>query len=292
MTEQTAFLALLLGSPKKWATLADQIEEQGSAIAVLSAMSSGQGKLFEQPASDASQLNEAEALIGSWQTEGMHFATLLDDDYPKQLLTIHQRPPFVMWRGTQDSVDAQGVAIVGTREASPAGKGRARALAAELADRGVTIVSGLAKGIDTSAHLGALEAGGRTVAVIGTGLRREYPAQNASLQRRIAIEGMVLSQFLPDAPPTKRSFPMRNAIMSGYAAATVVVEAGSKSGARIQARLALQHGRQVFLLSSLLDHDWARDYAKRPGATVVDTVDDVVDRLDNATFNSDELSWA
>ena len=177
MTEQTAFLALLLGSPKKWATLADQIEEQGSAIAVLSAMSSGQGKLFEQPASDASQLNEAEALIGSWQTEGMHFATLLDDDYPKQLLTIHQRPPFVMWRGTQDSVDAQGVAIVGTREASPAGKGRARALAAELADRGVTIVSGLAKGIDTSAHLGALEAGGRTVAVIGTGLRREYPGQ-------------------------------------------------------------------------------------------------------------------
>jgi DNA processing protein len=222
----------------------------------------------------------------------MHFATLLDDDYPFQLLTIHQRPPFVMWKGAQNPGDAQGVAIVGTRDASPAGVSRARGLAAELADRGVTVISGLAAGIDTAAHLGALDAGGRTVAVIGTGLRRNYPAANAELQGRIAEAGMVLSQFLPDSPPTKQSFPMRNAVMSGFAAATVVVEAAWKSGARMQARLALQHGRSVFLMRSLLEHDWARDYANRPGTTVVDTVDDVVDHLEATALQSDELSWA
>jgi DNA processing protein len=103
---------------------------------------------------------------------------------------------------------------------------------------------------------------------------------------------MLLSQFLPDAPPTKQSFPMRNAVMSGYSAATVVIEAAWKSGARMQARLALEHGRQVFLLRSLLEHDWAREYAKRPGASVIDTVDDVVGQLDSTALRGDELSWA
>lgn len=292
MTEQAAFLALLQGSPKRWAAIAEQVEEGGSAIALLSDSGPGQQSLFGSAGHDGSRIDDSEALIATWEHEGMHFATLLDDDYPFQLLTIHQRPPLVMWRGTQSPGDAEGVAIVGTRQASSAGVARARGLAAELAERGVTVISGLAAGIDTSAHLGALEAGGRTVAVVGTGLRRSYPAQNAALQNRIADEGMVLSQFLPDSPPTKQSFPMRNAVMSGYAAATVVIEAAWKSGARMQARLALEHGRSVFLMQSLLAHDWAREYAKRPGATVVDTVDDVVEQLDLTTLRSDELSWA
>jgi DNA processing protein len=112
--------------------------------------------------------------------------------------------------------------------------------------------------------------------VIGTGINRSYPAANAELQRRIAAEGLVLSQFWPDAPPTKTSFPMRNAIMSGYAAATVVVEAAYRSGARMQARLALEHGRPVVLPRQLLAHDWARGYAQRPGVHVVDDVDDLL----------------
>ena len=195
----------------------------------------------------------------------MHFVTLLDREYPGQLLMIHQRPPFLMWRGRSSDHDARGVAIVGTRQATPDGRRRAEELAGGLARRGVTVVSGLAAGIDTAAHSGALAAGGRTVAVIGTGLRRCYPRENAKLQDLIAGQGMVISQFLPDAPPTKTSFPMRNAVMSGYAAATVVVEANWKSGARMQARLALEHGRHVFLLESLLQLDWAQDYAPARG---------------------------
>ena len=138
---------------------------------------------------------------------------------------------------------------------------------AGLVDARYTVVSGLAEGIDSAAHLAALDAGGRTVGVIGTGLRRAYPAKNAELQDRIASEAAVVSQFWPDAPPTKTSFPMRNVVMSGVARATVVVEASHTSGARMQARFALEHGRPVFLLESLLEHEWAQDYAERPGRT-------------------------
>jgi DNA processing protein len=141
----------------------------------------------------------------------------------------------------------------------------------------------------------ALAAGGRTVAVIGTGIDRSYPAQNAVLQQEIAAKGLLISQFLPGAPPTKTSFPMRNAVMSGYALATVVIEAAYQSGARMQARLALQHGRHVFLMRSLLQHDWARGYAERPGVTVVDNAEHVFDRLQRLAAESGEsteLVWA
>ncbi|MFI1192506.1 DNA-processing protein DprA [Micromonospora sp. NPDC020750] len=166
----------------------------------------------------------------------------------------------------------------------------ARSVATSLAVRGVTVVSGLAKGIDTAAHQAALAAGGRTVAVIGTGIRRHYPAVNRALQEHIAEVGLVISQFWPDAAPTKQSFPMRNAVMSGYAAATVVVEAGERSGARIQARLALQHGRPVVLTSQVMRHDWARSFADRPGvhvahgtAELVEAIDAILDRMPAAT---------
>ncbi|WP_196449157.1 DNA-processing protein DprA [Planomonospora sp. ID82291] len=134
--------------------------------------------------------------------------------------------------------DRRAIAVVGTRQASEQGLRIASAVARELALNKVTVVSGLARGIDIAVHRAALEAGGRTVAVIGTGINRFYPSENRALQQRIAQEGAVVSQFWPDAPPSKQSFPMRNAVMSGYAAATVVVEAPWKSGARIQARLA------------------------------------------------------
>ena len=290
MTERAALLALLQGSGKRWSTVAEEVEERGSALKVLLA---GQGQLFPdvEPGGSPS-VDEAEELIQSWEQEGMHFASLLDSAYPFQLLTIHQRPPFVMWRGNQMEGDGRGVAIVGTRAASSHGIAQARELARGLAAAGVPVISGLAAGIDTAAHTGALEAGGRTVAVIGTGLRRSYPAANARLQNEIAKEGMVLSQFLPDASPTRQSFPMRNAVMSGYASATVVIEAPWKSGARMQARLALQHGRSVYLMRSLLEHDWAVEYAKRPGATVVDGVDDVLTSLGSTALYADSLSWA
>jgi DNA processing protein len=286
LMEQAALLALLRDRKSGWSLVADEVEERGSALEVLNStggqVGPGQGALFGRGSSvDAGQaLDRSLQAIKDWTSQGLQLTTLLDDDYPGHLLTIHQRPPFLFYRGRLDPDDAHSVAVVGTRKATDAGLQRAADIAAGLARQGTTVVSGLAAGIDRAAHLAALGESGRTVAVVGTGLLHYYPPANRELQDRIGREHLVLSQFWPDAMPTKHTFPMRNAVMSGYAAATVVVEAAYRSGARMQARLALEHGRPVFLLSSLMDHDWAQEYARRPGAYVVHSARDVLAILD------------
>jgi DNA processing protein len=149
-----------------------------------------------------------------------------------------------------------------------------------LARGGYSVISGLAAGIDTAAHAAALRRGGRTIAVIGTGVARCYPRQNVALQRRIAAQCAVVSQFLPDTPPSQETFPQRNAVMSGLSLATVIIEASYRSGARIQARAARAQGRPVFLLKSLLHQRWARELAERPGVRVVAGPDEVVTDLE------------
>ena len=152
----------------------------------------------------------------------------------------------------------------------------AGAISEALVSMGVTVIAGLAAGVDTAAHRTALGSGGRTVAVIGTGLNRYYPAANRMLQDQIAESGLVLSQFWPDAPPQLHNFPMRNAVMSGYGLATVVVEAGETSGARIQARMATQHGRPVILTDLVVTStDWAKALVGRPDVHVASSVADV-----------------
>jgi DNA processing protein len=149
-----------------------------------------------------------------------------------------------------------------------------------LVDHGVTVVSGLARGIDTAAHTAALSAGGRTIAVIGTGINRCYPAENKDLVEDIVRRGAVVSQFWPDAPPATYTFPRRNVTMSGIAQGTVVIEASSTSGAKMQARIALEHGKKVFLIRSLTEQqEWARTYIEKRGAIAVDDVTDVVAAL-------------
>lgn len=298
VAEQAALVALLRRRKSGWALVADAVELTGSALQVfrddLIAAAPEQGDLFaaEDQPDGAEELVAAQAELSTWRAEGMHFATLLDGNYPQHLLTVHQRPPFLFYKGTLLEQDARGVAVVGTRHPSPDGIRQATTIAEGLAQRGTVVVSGLAEGIDTAAHTGALRAGGRTVAVIGTGLRKHFPAKNQALQAEIASKHGVISQFWPDSPPTRISFPMRNAVMSGYSAATVVIEAAYKSGARMQARLALQHGRPVFLLESLLTHDWARDYSQRPNCTVVRGADDVLAALGELLRPSPELVWA
>lgn len=294
-TERAALVALLANRASGWGLVADEVEEAGSALAVLARTADGQqGDLFtSDPDTDVdAALASAHAAIQQWTAVGVRLVTLLDPEYPAQLLAVHQRPPLLFYRGYLDPADERGVAVVGTRQASARGIARARELAAGLAERGVAVISGLAAGIDTAAHTAALDAHGRTVAVIGTGLNRHYPPQNRALQDHLGRQHLVLSQFWPDAPPSKKSFPMRNAVMSGYAAATVVVEAGYRSGARIQARLALEHRRPVFLLDTLLEHDWARDFADRPGTRVVRNAADVLTALDYALTPPTELTQA
>jgi len=167
-------------------------------------------------------------------------------DYPAWLRRIYQPPPLLWVQGRLRAEECPAsVAIVGARAATPRGLAFARMLACDLAAAGLTVVSGLARGIDTAAHQGALEAGGRTVAVLGCGLDQVYPRENAALARRIAHDGAVVSEYPPGTGPWKQNFPRRNRTIAGWARATVVVEAGVKSGALHTARAALEEGREV-----------------------------------------------
>jgi DNA processing protein len=280
LREKAALVALLQQPKARWTEITAEVLEVGSAADVLGTRLDGENTLFavdDLPAVIDSAVQD----IRRWEADGIGVHAFYEQRYPAQLRDVHELPPILFTRGALID-DRRAVAVVGTRQASERGLEIARAVAGALAKNEVTVVSGLAAGIDTAAHLAALEAHGRTVAVIGTGIRRAYPAANAELQRRISREGLVLSQFWPDGAPSQKTFPMRNAVMSGYASATVVIEAAWRSGARIQARLALQHGRPVVMPKELLEHDWARDYAGRPGVYVVSDLGEmlrVIDKL-------------
>jgi DNA processing protein len=270
----TAALVALLRTGKRPAHVyGTLVEEANGAVSVLEE---------EQGLLAAELLGCAAAELTGWLNEGLQVLTILDPDYPENLRAVHDRPPLIFVAGRLEPRDARSVAVIGTRAPSEAGVALSRAISEELVDAGYTVVSGLAAGIDTAAHTAALVRRARTVAVIGTGLRRSYPRQNAELQRRIAAEGAVISQFWPDAPPSRRSFPQRNATMSGIALATVVVEASRTSGARTQARLALAHGRPVLVAEPLLEQQWANDLVGRPATHVFRSpadVTEVVERL-------------
>jgi DNA processing protein len=292
-TELAALVALLRRADGGWAEVAQEIQDEGSAARVLARQTGQADTLFPDEATPAELIASAAASIDAWRGDGIGVHAFFDTGYPAQLRAIREMPPVLFTRGRPEP-DTHAVAVVGSRSASDTGLRIARAVSTSLADRGVTVVSGLAKGIDTAAHEAALEAGGRTVAVIGTGIRQAYPASNRGLQQRIAEAGLLISQFWPEAGPAKHQFPMRNAVMSGYAAATIVVEAGPTSGARIQARLALEHGRPVLLTSQVMDQEWAQAIAGRPGVQVVhsttdllDVVDDILGRLPTETSLED-----
>jgi DNA processing protein len=217
----------------------------------------------------------AQVPIGS----GVRLTTVLDEDYPSNLRGVDNPPPFLFYRGALDPSDARSVAVVGTRQASDEGLRRTRALAGELVKGGITVVSGLARGIDTAAHRATLDASGRTIAVMGTGIMRRYPEENELLADEIGANGALVSQFWPWTPPASNNFPRRNIVTSGLSVATVVVEATSTSGAKNQARRALEHGKPVFLFRDLVtSQEWAKRCVDR-GAIEVDHVDDVIGRL-------------
>ena len=153
----------------------------------------------------------------AWRRDGIHVRTVLDADYPSNLVAVPDAPPLLYIAGEVAPGDVRAVAIVGSRQPSPRALARARRSATALADAGITVVSGLPAGIDTAAHTATLDAGGRTIAVIATGLQHAYPSDNADLQARIAQNGAVVSQFPPDTRPARRNFPIRNAVTAGLA---------------------------------------------------------------------------
>lgn len=291
LQEQAELVALLRLKPggKRWHELTDAVLEHGSPALAHEAL--GAEGLFLS-VDETVALEQARRDVEAWRSQGLEFWTILDDRYPAPLRDIHQAPPFLFARGSAVDGDV-GVSVVGSREASEQGLQMARAIAEALVGIGVTVVAGLAAGIDTAAHVTALEGGGRTVAVIGTGINRQYPATNRELQSVIAERGLLLSQFWPDAPPTKHSFPMRNAVMSGYGVATIVVEAGEHSGARIQARLAVEHGRPVILTDLVVARtEWAKALEGRPGVHVASSTAEaisVVEQLANQPAEVDKI---
>lgn len=211
---------------------------------------------------------------------GARLVTVLDDTYPVNLRLVPDLPPFLFYRGELSASDARSVAVVGTRDASSLGLDRARRMSRLLSEQQVTVTSGLARGIDTAAHRAALDVGGRTLAVLGTGITRTYPAENRDLAEEIVTSGALVSQFWPSTPPATWTFPRRNVVTSGISQGTVVIEASATSGAKMQARLALQHGKKVWLLESLVtDQQWARTYVSDRGAVEVTDVDGVIDAL-------------
>jgi DNA processing protein len=211
---------------------------------------------------------------------GITTLTLLDEDYPANLRQVADPPPVLFVRGQLGAQDQLAVALVGTRRATAYGHAVAERLARDLAATGVTVVSGLAKGVDTSAHRAALQAGGRTIAVLGNGLDQVYPPDNAGLARQIVDcdAGALISEFAPGVPPDAVNFPRRNRIISGLSLATVIVEAGEKSGALITADFALEQGREVLAVPGSVfspNHVGANDLLKQ-GATPVTTVEDIL----------------
>jgi DNA processing protein len=290
--EKAALLLALRASGKAWADVTRIVEENGSALSALEQLLAPAQPALDQADWDpTAALDAVEREIEGWLAEGIQLTTVLDDDYPLQLLMVHQRPPFLTYRGRLDPVDQHAVAVVGSRAATSRGLAITGEIATLLTKQDVTVLSGLAAGVDAAAHRAVLDAGGRTVAVVGTGLRHCYPSANADLQADVERAGAVISQFLPDVGPAKRNFPMRNAVMSGCGVATVVVEAGEHSGTRIQARLALEHGRHLFLMPEVATGTtWGRDMAKRPNTTVLTGPDHLVEAVTALTVNLSELA--
>ncbi len=288
-----------------WSLIAREARSAGNIEGLLA----GQIQESSKPATAAREIlrdvlprldefrTRAEEEIERAADAGARLVTVLDDDYPSNLKLVPNLPPFLFIRGSIESADTRSVAVVGTRKASPDGIERAGRMARELVKEGVTVISGLARGIDAAAHTSAMENGGRTIAVLGTGILKCYPPENRALAEQITEHGALVSQFWPSSGPARWTFPRRNVVTSGISQGTIVIEASSTSGAKMQARLALEHGKKVFLIKSLVtSQDWAQKYVRERGAIEVSDPDDVMDQLADidrvdALANQDQMAF-
>lgn len=215
------------------------------------------------------------------QKEGIHLLCLNDAQYPANLAAIPDPPAALFVKGSLEPRDLVAIAVVGSRAASPMGMVFTERLAGDLARAGVTIVSGLAAGIDSAAHRGALKTQGRTIAVLGCGLDVDYPRGNAGLRRQIVQAGALLTEFPLGTPPAPGHFPMRNRIISGLSLGVVVVEAAHRSGSLITARLALEQGREVFAVPGIARHyrSVGTHQLLKQGAKLVESAEDVLEEI-------------
>lgn len=259
----------------------------GSASAILDAKGSELetvekiGPKISRQIADARKLYDPSDVVELCWKKGITILVRADARYPKRLREIIDPPPVLYARGTLQPQDALAISIVGTRGISFYGRKQTERLAGELARAGFTVVSGLAAGIDGAAHEAAIAAGGRTLAVLGSGVLEIYPPQHQKLAEQVIEHGALLSEFHPLAPSLKGNFPQRNRIVSGLSLGVLVVESPRRSGSLITARLAMEQNREVFAVPGPIDVENSRGCHQliRDGAKLVETVDDILEEL-------------
>lgn len=237
----------------------------------------------ERVASEIRSFNnwkEAEDEMGKAESYGAAIVTMADKEYPRNLLNIYDPPPYLYVRGRLDG-EERAMAVVGSRFASTYGKIVTEGLSKDLARNGYAVISGMARGIDTAAHRGALSAGGRTIAVLGSGIDVIYPPENKSLYEEIAEVGAVISEFPMGTEPLSENFPARNRIISGISMGVVIVEASLKSGSLITAACAAEQGREVFAVPGNINSKASKGANKliKDGAKLVEDVGDILEEF-------------
>jgi DNA processing protein len=233
----------------------------------------------------ANEKDRFEKQLHVLRQEKVGMLTVLDKDYPERLLELEDAPPVLYCRGKVFPEDSNAVSIIGTRRATEYGRNAARTLAKKLSGLGITIVSGMAMGIDTQAHIGALEGGGRTLAVMGTGIDLIYPASNRNLAPKIVEHGALLTELPPLSRALPYHFPARNRIISGLSKAVVAVEAAEKSGVFSTVRWALEYGKDVYALPGDINRKVARGTNKliKNGAIPLTSYKDLLENTDIKT---------
>ena len=267
-------LVLRFGSPEgvQAASIQDLTVEGGISPSVAN-------RIHRKP--ETQVIQEFESERQSLEQGKYAIVTILDPIYPDRLKMIPDPPPLLYLTGNLLSADQQALAIVGSRRGTPSGRAITRQLSGNLASLGFTIVSGLAHGIDAAAHQGALEAGGRTLAVLGCGIDRTYPPEHANLRQQIESHGGVISEFPPGTPPRGRHFPERNRVISGISMGVVVTEAAVQSGSLVTARLAAEQNREVFGVPGPVNNIMSRGphLLIKQGAKLVEGPEDILEEL-------------
>jgi len=230
---------------------------------------------------DPSACRSIERELTAIERERVEVRSLLDSAYPTRLKMIADPPPLLYITGTLTEQDELAVAVVGARRATAAGRAMTEEVSHDLAAAGITVVSGLARGIDAAAHQGALAAKGRTIAVLGCGIDRTYPPEHERLRRQIEEQGAILSEAPMGAPPHSHHFPRRNRIISGLSLGVIVTEAAIRSGSLITARLAAEQGREVFAIPGFVKAETSRgtNALLKEGAALIERAQDVIDAI-------------
>ena len=286
--ELEAWLRLLESPGIGWVTARELLARHGSPEASFALSAAEQdeglapkerGALAKPPAHLAEQFEKTWAWLQASPTH--HIMVLGDADYPDALLQTADPPALLYLQGKRSVLACRSLAVVGSRNPTPQGRDHAGAFSKALGEAGLTVVSGLAFGVDGAAHQGALAGGGATIAVVGTGLDLIYPARHAALATEIAKTGLIISEYPLGMPPLSPNFPRRNRIIAGLAEGCLVVEAALKSGSLITARLASEAGREVFAIPGSIHSPLSRGCHEliRQGAKLVESAADVLEEL-------------